>query len=62
MTATWEKTGNIKGPTGPTGPTGSAGATGPTGPQGAPHIVLTRAEYDALPTPRDPQTLYLVVG
>ena len=38
----------------------SAGAQGPQGPPGE-WTQLTQAEYDAL-TPKDPDTLYVIVG
>lgn len=51
---------------GPVGPTGAQGATGPQGPQGiqgpeGQWVAMTQSAFDNL-TPKDPQTLYVIIG
>jgi hypothetical protein len=52
-----------QGPTGPQGPQGTQGPQGLQGLQGPPGewVQMTQAAYDAL-TPKDPNTLYVIVG
>ena len=47
---------------GKTGPQGVPGTPGATGPQGPPSVIqMTQAAYDAL-TPKNANTLYVIVG
>lgn len=68
--AGWKTVGNVRGPAGPPGPPGPPSTTpgppgapstvpGPPGP-GSPFLVISQADYDALPSP-DPDTLYVIV-
>ena len=43
--ASWQDTGEIRGPTGSTGPTGNLGPTGPTGPAAAPTFTRTTINF-----------------
>lgn len=49
----------VKGDQGPTGAQGTPGATGATGPPSV--VQMTQAAYDAL-TPKNANTLYVIVG
>ena len=61
--AEWLDVGPIAGPQGATGPQGPAGDAGPQGPAGDAGVWWygTQAQYDAL-NPKDPDTLYVIVG